>query len=74
MNKCNCKFHSSRPSRESLESYSYVRNEPKNKPEIKLTPVEENYRYGYTYATYKPAQHLSYEEEEKEDKVWPGVL
>lgn len=70
---CQCHNHSGQ-----IESYSYLHNEPKSERSVILTPYgpsgmfTEN--YGYSYADYKPSQNVSYSEEEKEEKDWPGVV
>ena len=72
---CPCKFHKNRNNQDEIpnirENYNYRENQPKNEAEIVLPPIEN---YVYNYAVYKPATHLSYEQEEKENKIWPGVL
>lgn len=64
------------------ENYTYVRNQPKNEPQIVL----ENYTYvcnqpkivsspveNYEYALYKPERHET-QPSPQEENIWQGVL
>lgn len=65
--KCNCIC-----GKNSIESYSYTRNEPKNQNELILNPrgtVE-----AYEYANYKPVNNISYQEEAEDNQIFPGVM
>ena len=73
MNNCPCRFHTEQ--RSKIESYTYVRNEPKNQESVQLKPFPPSLEaYRYAYAMYKPSQNISYKEEEQEEQVWPGVV
>ena len=83
---CNCNCCSEKG--QSIESYTYNRNEPKNQPKLILYPnpliaetysgrTRENYdpgsEYTYNYAMYKPERHEKLPST-KEEKNFPGVL
>ncbi len=57
-----------------IERYVYTHNEPKNQKVVVLSPYGVVESYGYSYANYKPSNNISYEEEQKDDQNWPGVM
>jgi len=64
------------------ESYTYIRNQPKNESKVVLRPgplylnpqpVTTFENYGYDYAMYKPEKHETMPTQ-REEKAWPGVI
>jgi hypothetical protein len=70
-----------------VESYTYIRNQPKNMSQVILGSgpqymnvqptatfrITENYNYGYDYAMYRPEKHETMPTQ-KEENAWPGVI